>query len=174
MVSGCRTFPTQPIQWWLSPDVWWFFHVFSTDSNELWLSLSFFGACPMGASYLLRLATSMTSPSLVLFFAKGYGPRHLETDFTRGEGGWGMEMIPIDSRENRGSIMRRYGNSSINAGFLQGKKWRHSGCSPAMLDYWYFGGSWDLTKMVEKLDWPDFSVKGATADWIKYIQVFMS
>jgi hypothetical protein len=43
-----------------------------------------------------------------------------------------------------------------------------------MLDYWYFGGSWDLTKMVEKLDWPDFSVKGATADWIKYIQVFMS
>jgi hypothetical protein len=32
-----------------------------------------------------------------------------------------MEMIPIDSRENRRSIMRRYGNSSINAGFLQGK-----------------------------------------------------
>ena len=60
---------------------------------------------------------------------------------TRGEGGWGMEMIPIDSRENRGSIMRRYGNSSINAGFLREKKWRHSGCSPAMLDYWYFGGS---------------------------------
>jgi len=83
----------------------------------------------------------MTSPSLVLFFAKGYGPRHLETDLTRGEGGWGMEMIPIDSRENRGSIMRRYGNS-INGGcFLREKKWRHSGCSPAMLDYWYSGGS---------------------------------
>ena len=70
---------------------------------------------------MLRLATSMTSPSLVLFFAKGYGPRHLETDLTRGEGGWGMEMIPIDSRENRGSIMRRYGNS-INGGcFLREK-----------------------------------------------------
>lgn len=95
----------------------------------------------MGASYLLRLATSITSPSLVLFFAKGYGPRHLETDFTRGEGGWGMDMIPIDSRENRGSIMRRSGNSSINAGFLREKNGDRADVSNADVSYWYFGGS---------------------------------
>ena len=114
MVSGCRPFPTQPIQWWLSADVWWFsipIPCWAVAKPVLFWCLK----------KMLRLATSMTSPSLVLFFAKGYGPRHLETDLTRGEGGWGMEMIPIDSRENRGSIMRRYGNS-INGGcFLREK-----------------------------------------------------
>ena len=137
---------------------------------ELWLSLSFFGA----SKKMLRLATSMTSPSLVLFFAKGYGTTPLGDGLDPGGRGMGdgndTHWFKGKSWEHHAKIWELHKWRM----FSSGKKWRHSGCSPAMLDYWYSGGSWD-PKMVEKSDWPDFSVKGATAEnWIKYIQVFMS
>ena len=104
MVHMVRTFPsTNPFQWWLSRDVWWFWGASKNAEvgHEIDDFFAFFGALLCQGLWTTPLGDGRPK--------------------TRGEGGWGMEMTPIDSRENRGSIMRRYGNSSINAGFLREK-----------------------------------------------------
>ena len=158
MVHMVRTFPsTNPFQWWLSRDVWWFWGA----SKKCW-------GWPRNR-WLFRLLCCSSLPRAMDHATWRRTPQN--------PGGRGMgdgndtHWFKGKSWEHHAKIWELLHKCR----FSSGKKWRHSGCSPAMLDYWYFGGSWDLTKMVEKLDWPDFSVKGATAEnWIKYIQVFMS
>ena len=86
---------------------------------------------------------------------------------------WDGKIIGT-SWENPGKLwecMGIYEKFSVNGG-LQQKKWRwHGECSAAMLDYWYFGGSWDLISsgtVALMTILHILALKGATQDnWVR-------